>query len=63
MEYFISINLFSKYQYGFIKGRSAELQLLKVLDDWIKFIDNGDQLILYILTLKKPSTRYRTGDF
>jgi Reverse transcriptase (RNA-dependent DNA polymerase) len=29
----------SKKQYGFIKGRSTVLQLLKVMDDWTAAID------------------------
>ena len=34
-------NLFSKNQYGFISGRSVELQLLYVLEKWTEAIDNG----------------------
>ena len=34
MSYFMTNNLFCDNQYGFIKGRSAVLQLLKVADDW-----------------------------
>ena len=33
--------LLSKNQFGFIKGRSTVLQLLKVLDTWTKTLDNG----------------------
>ena len=33
--------LFSDKQYGFIAGRSAELQLLKVLDEWTEALDDG----------------------
>ena len=31
----------SKNQFGFIKGRSTVLQLLKVLDTWTETLDNG----------------------
>ena len=43
-SYFKSNNLFSNFQYGFIKGRSTVLQLLKVFDEWTSAIDLGDQL-------------------
>ena len=35
--------LLSKHQFGFIKGRSTVLQLLKVLDTWTEMLDNGGQ--------------------
>ena len=34
-------DLFSKYQYGFISGRSTTLQLLAVLDMWTEALDLG----------------------
>ena len=36
-----SNNLFSNKQSGFIGGRSTSLQLLTVLDNWTKMLDNG----------------------
>ena len=33
--------LLSIYQFGFVKGRSTVLQLLKVLDTWTETLDNG----------------------
>ena len=48
MNHFLSNNLFSDFQYGFIKGRSTVLQLLKVADDWVKSLDEGHQVdIIY----------------
>ena len=48
MSYFISNKLFSDKQYGFIKGRTAVLQLLRVVDDWTKLLDQGKQIdIIY----------------
>ena len=48
MSYFLSNDLFCNSQYGFIKGRSAVLQLLRVADDWTKAIDQGKQVdIIY----------------
>jgi hypothetical protein len=36
--------LFSKNKFGFISGRSTTLQLLLVLDQWTKIIDNGGSI-------------------
>ena len=33
--------LFTKRQFGFIKGRSSTLQLLKVMDEWTKALEEG----------------------
>jgi len=32
-------HLFSNKQFGFIKGRSTSLQLLKILDKWTELLD------------------------
>jgi len=44
MIHFISNNLFSSKQLGFIKGRSTVLQLLHVLDTWVKNLEEGGQI-------------------
>jgi len=44
MIHFISNNLFSSKQSGFIKGRSTVLPLLHVLDMWVKNLDEGGQI-------------------
>jgi len=44
MENFITHDFFSDKQYGFIKGRSTVLQLLKILDDWTLQLDLGKQI-------------------
>ena len=36
MEYFKSNNLLSNNQFGFIKGRSVNIQLINLLDKWTK---------------------------
>ena len=36
--------LLSNRQFGFIKGRSTVLQLLKVLDDWTSSLEKGGQV-------------------
>ncbi|XP_065575384.1 uncharacterized protein LOC136036927 [Artemia franciscana] len=40
-------------QFGFLKERSAEIQLLCATDDWKKNIDKGFQIDLIYLDLKK----------
>ena len=37
-------NLLSETQFGFIKGRSTVLQLLKVLDEWTASLQSGGQI-------------------
>jgi hypothetical protein len=44
MTFFVDNDLFSKKQYGFIKGRSTVLQLLTLLDEWTKILDIGGQI-------------------
>ena len=45
--------LFSQAQYGFIKGRSTGLQLIKVLDLWTDIIDSGGELDVIYLDFMK----------
>ena len=44
LNYFLDNGLFSKTQYGFIRGRSTVLQLLKIMDDWTYILDQGKQI-------------------
>jgi len=37
-------HLFSNKQFGFIKGRSTSLQLLKILDKWTELLENAGQI-------------------
>ena len=36
--------LFSKFQYGFLAGRSVTLQLLYAMDKWTEALDNGEEI-------------------
>ena len=36
--------LFSKFQYGFLSGRSVTLQLLYAMDRWTEALDNGEEV-------------------
>jgi len=40
IKYFTNNNIFYK-QFGFLSGRSTSLQLLNVLDQWTKDLDEG----------------------
>jgi len=31
-------------QFGFVKGRTAVMQLLHILHKWTEYIDSGDQI-------------------
>jgi len=44
IDYFVSNGFFSNSQYGFIKGRSTVLQLLKIMDDRTNNLDKGKQI-------------------
>jgi len=44
MNFFFENSYFSNKQYGFIKGRSTVLQLLKIMDDWTTQLDSGGQI-------------------
>ena len=42
-------NLLSSKKFGFISGRSTQLQLLTVLEEWTDVIDKGGQLdVIYM---------------
>ena len=64
MEHFLATGYFSDKQYGFIKGRSTVLQLLKILDDWTYNYDLGNQIdVVYIVpTLRKPLIKFLIKD-
>ena len=53
MSHCIDNNIFSDSQYGFRNRRGCTLQLLKVLDDWTKAIDNGIPVDTLYLDLQK----------
>ena len=44
MEYFAANKFFTNKQYGFRKKRSTQLQLLAVLDEWTKALQDGYQV-------------------
>ena len=46
-------NLLSDSQYGFSNKRSCVLQLLEVLEDWNKSVDEGEQVDTIYLDIRK----------
>jgi len=52
-------HIFTNKQFGFIKGRSATLQLLQILDNWTELLKTRGQIdVIYTLIWKKPLTKY-----
>jgi len=48
LKHFIDNNLFNNDQYGFLKGRSRMLQLLRIMDEWTECLETGGQInIIY----------------
>jgi len=44
MKHFSINNLFTNRQFGFLKGRSTVMQLLKILDDWTEALEIGGRI-------------------
>ena len=44
VEHMRKNNLFSKFQYGFLSGRSVTLQLLYAMDRWTEALDKGEEV-------------------
>ena len=53
MQYFLDNNFFSSKQYGFLKGRSTVLQLLKIVDEWTLHLDTGGQIDCIYMDFEK----------
>ena len=52
-EHLIRNKVFSNKQFGFIKGRSTVLQLLKVMDIWTESLESGGQIDVIYTDLEK----------
>ena len=49
IQHFFINKLLSNKQYGFVKGRSTVLQLLKVLDNWTESLERSNRCSIYRL--------------
>ena len=52
-EHLTENNLLSDHQHGFTSGRSCMTQLLSTVNDWLKFIENGEPVDAIYLDLQK----------
>ena len=53
MEHFRNNKLFATQQFGFLKGRSSVMQLLKALDDWTEQLELGGQIDTVYIDFEK----------
>ena len=53
VDNFLSSDFFSDNQYGFIKGRSTVIQLLKIMDEWTYNLDQGIQIDVVYTNFEK----------
>ena len=53
LKFLTANQLLSEKQYGFMKGRSTVTQLLKVMDDWTRWLENGGQIDVVYTDLEK----------
>ena len=53
MKFLLENNYFTDKQYGFLPGRTATLQLLRVLDEWSEAIDNNQMIEVIYMDFKK----------
>jgi hypothetical protein len=53
ISHFSQNNLFSNRQFGFIKGRSTVLQLLRTLDQWTEQLEIGGQIDAIYIDFEK----------
>jgi len=53
MKHFLDNQLFSTQQYGFLKGRSTVIQLIKMFDVWTELLEEGGQIDVIYTDLEK----------
>ena len=53
MTYLLENNLLSNCQFGFVSGRSVQLQLLSLLNHWTDILDSGRTIDVIHLDFKK----------
>ena len=52
ITYLLENNLLSNCQFGFVSGRSVQLQLLSLLDQWTDILDSGHSIDVIYLDFK-----------
>jgi len=53
MEHLRVNNLLSDKQFGFLEGRSAKIQMIRVMDDWTKCVDQNMAVHIIYLDFMK----------
>ena len=53
MNYLTTNNLITENQFGFLKGKSCQLQLLESLEDWTSALDSGSDVDIIFYDCKK----------
>jgi len=53
MDHFRLNNLLSDKQFGSLKGRSTNIQMIRVMDDWTKYLDQGMSVDVVYLDFMK----------
>ena len=53
MTYLLENNLLSNCQFGFVSGRSVQLQLLSLLKHWTDILDSGRTIDVFYQDFKK----------
>ena len=55
--------IFSPRQFGFISGSSTTLQLLHVLEEWMKALDEGEEIDVIYADFQKPSISFSSVEY
>ena len=53
LDHFVSNNLLSERQFGFLPGRSCALQLLVVVEEWLRIVDSRGAVDVIYLDFRK----------
>lgn len=53
LKHLIESGILSSSQFGFIRGRSTVLQMLQVLDEWTKILDEGGEVDVIYMDFQK----------
>lgn len=57
LKHVMDTDILSKHQYGFISGRSTVIQMLTVVDEWTKAIDEGEEVDIIYMDFQKAFDR------
>ena len=63
MTYLLENNLLSNCQFGFVSGRSVQLQLLSLLNHWTNILDSGHTMMLFTWISRKRLIQFPTCTF